>query len=49
MLWIYVISDLKGKKLLEHFTKKNCKKQSNSKKVRVDRVITRKGNELFGK
>ena len=25
--WTYVISDLKGEKLLERFTKKNCKKQ----------------------
>ena len=26
-LWTYVISDLKGKKSLKSFTKKNCKKQ----------------------
>ena len=25
--WTYVISDLKGQELLEHFTKNNCKKQ----------------------
>ena len=25
--WTYVISDLNGAKLLEHFMKKNCKKQ----------------------
>ena len=27
VLWIYVISDLNGGKLLERFTKTNCKKQ----------------------
>ena len=33
------------KKLLEHFMKKNCKKQIKKKK-RIEKVIKKKGNEL---
>ena len=36
---------LKVKKLLEHFTKQNCKK-TNQNKFRVEKVIKRKGNRL---
>ena len=36
---------LKGKKILESFTKKNCKIKS--KKIRVEKVIKRKGDLLF--
>ena len=36
--WIYIISDFNGEEMVEHFTKKNCKK-----------VIKRKGNKLYGK
>ena len=37
---------LKAKKLLERFTKKNCKKQI--KKSRVEKVIKRNSNKLYG-
>ena len=39
---------LKAKKLLERFTKKNCKKQ-NQKEFRVEKVITRKRDKLYVK
>ena len=39
---------LKVKKLLEHFTKKNCKK-INQRKFRVQKVIKRKGDTLYVK
>ena len=35
------------KKFLEHFMKKNCKKQV--KKKRIEKVIKRKGDELYVK
>ena len=37
---------LKAKKLLECFTKKNCKK-SNQKEFRVEKRIKRKGGKLM--
>ena len=37
---------LKGKNSLERFTKKNCKKKTNQKEFRVEKVTTRKGNKL---
>ena len=40
---------LMGMKLLEHFTKKNCKKKKNQKKFRTKTVINRKGDELYVK
>ena len=39
---------LKAKKLLECFTKKNCKK-SNQKEFRVEKRIKRKGGKLYVK
>ena len=39
---------LKAKELLEHFTKKNCQK-TNQKEFRVEKVIKRKGDELYVK
>ena len=39
---------LKDKKLLECFTKKNCKK-SNQKEFRVEKRIKRKGGKLYVK
>ena len=39
---------LKVKKLLECFTKKNCKK-SNQKEFRVEKRIKRKGGKLYVK
>ena len=37
---------LKAKKLLQRFTKKNCKNQ-NQKQFRVENVIQRKGDKLY--
>ena len=37
------------KKLLEHFTKKNCKKKKYQKGFRVEKVIKRKGDNLYVK
>ena len=39
---------LTEKKLLEHFTKKNCKKK-NQKEFRTEKVIKRKGYKLYVK
>ena len=39
---------LKAQKLLQHFTEKNCKK-TNQKEFRVEKVIKRKGDKLYGK
>ena len=38
---------LKMKKLLEYFTKKNCKK--NHKELRIKKVIKRDGDKLYVK
>ena len=38
---------LMARKLLERFTKKNCKNQI--KKIRVEKVIKRKSNKLYVK
>ena len=38
---------LMGKKLLELFTKKNCKK--NQKRLRIKKVIKREGDKLYVK
>ena len=38
---------LRGKKLLELFMKTNCKKQI--KKIRIEKVIKRKGGKLYVK
>ena len=37
---------LKAKRLLQRFTKKNCKNQ-NQKQFRVENVIQRKGDKLY--
>ena len=39
---------LNGKKLLERFTNKNCKK-TNQKEFRVEKVIERKDDKLYVK
>ena len=39
---------LNGKKLLERFTNKNCKK-TNQKEFRVEKVIKRKDDKLYVK
>ena len=46
VLWTYVINDLNDKKLLEHFTKKNCKTQI-KKSLEQKRIIKRKSDELY--
>ena len=39
---------LKGKKLLEHFMKKNCRLQkTNQEEFRIKKVIKKKGNKLY--
>ena len=43
---LYVI--LTEKKLLERFTKKNCKNQIKNK-IRVEKVIKRKGDKVYVK
>ena len=35
------------KKLLEHITKKNCKKKNKKKKVRIEKVIKRTADKLY--
>ena len=39
------------RKLLERFTKRSCKKQTkkNQKEFRIEKVIKRKGDELYVK
>ena len=38
-----------GKKLLEHFTKKNTYQKTNQKEFRIEKVVKRKGNKLYVK
>ena len=47
MTWTYVISDLDGKEMLEHFSKQNCKKKKNQNEFKVEKVIERKGDKLY--
>ena len=42
----YVIGDLKGEKFVEVFYKKKLQK-TNDKEFRVEKVIKRKGNEVY--
>ena len=44
----YVISDLKGKEIVGMFYKSEFQK-TNQKVSRVEKVIERKGNKLYGK
>ena len=43
-----LLTILKAKKLVEHFTKKNCKK-TNQDKFRIEKVIERKSDKLYVK
>ena len=45
--WTYVISDLKGKEIVGTFYEKEL--QKNSRKLRVEKVINRKGDKLYVK
>ena len=48
MTWTYVISDLDGEEMLEHFSKKNCKKKKkNQNEFKIEKVIKRKGDKLY--
>ena len=40
---------LTAKKLLQGFTKKNCKKKTNQKEFIVEKVTKRKGDKLYVK
>ena len=42
-----LLAILMEKKLLEPFTKKDCKKYTNKKEFRVEKVIKRKGDKLY--
>ena len=46
--WTYVISDLKGEKIVGTFYEKELRKR-NQKEFRVEKVIKRKGNKLYVK
>ena len=48
MLWTYVNSDLNGEEIVETFYKKDFRK-TNQKEFRVEKVIKRKGNQLYVK
>ena len=48
VLWTYVISDLKGEEIVETFYKKKQQK-TNQKEFRAEKVIKRKGDELYVK
>ena len=44
--WTYVISDLKGKEIVETFYEKELQK-TNQKQFRVEKEIQRKGDKLY--
>ena len=46
--WIYVISDLNGEEIIGNFYEKELQK-TNQKEFRIEKVIKRKGNKLYGK
>ena len=46
MPWTYVISDLNGEEILESFYEKELQK-TNQKEFKIEKVIKRKGNELY--
>ena len=46
--WTYVISDLKGKEIVETFCEKESKK-TNRKEFRIENVINRKCDKLYVK
>ena len=45
--WTYVISDLKGKEIVGTFYEKELQK-TNQKEFRVEKVIMRNSNKLYG-
>ena len=46
--WTYVINDLNGEKIIEIFYEKELQK-TNQKEFRIEKVIRRKGDELYVK
>ena len=40
---------LREEKLLKRFIKMNCKKETNQKEFRIEKVMKRKGDELYVK
>ena len=45
----HVINDLNGEKIIGKFNKKKIKKKTNQKMFRVEKVIRRKGDQLYVK
>ena len=48
MSWTYVISDLKGKRIIQISYKKQLQK-ANQKEFRSEKVVKRKGDKLYVK
>ena len=48
VLWIYVISDLKGEEIVVRFYEKELQK-TNKKEFRIEKVIKRKDDRLYVK
>ena len=48
ILWTYGLSDLKGEEICGNFYQKELQK-ANQKEFRVEKVIKRKGNQLYVK
>ena len=46
--WTYIISDLNGEEIVERFYEKELQK-TNQKKIRMEKVMKRKGNKLYVK
>ena len=46
--WTYAISDLKGEEIVRTFYRKELRK-TNQKEFRVEKIIKRKGNQLYVK
>ena len=46
--WTYIMI-LREEKLLKRFIKMNCKKKTNQKEFRIEKVMKRKGDELYVK
>ena len=46
--WTYVISDLKGEKIVGTFFEKELQK-SNQQKFRIEKIIKKKGDKLYVK
>ena len=46
MPWTYVISDLKGEKIVRTFYEKELEK-TNQKEFKVEKVLNRKGDKIF--